>query len=231
MSNWRSQVDFYSLFGNYFEISKLTRSDTFQMAEFILYSSETFVVSAWGLIYLIIACLGGVVTNALNLEEDSLQDHTHAHSINDPGHAHHYDDKYFQDHVNDFPSWAFEDHADERMDQSHDRISAYAKTGITMSVNGVSGGARISSETKPKNMNVVYIIKVCWIKKAYQFFVLKAFMDLVFLFMQVTLIFPYNECPNECRFNTLFPGTFHQNHRGPIFEECIPLQIYFIFFF
>ena len=72
------------------------------MAEFILYSSETFVVSAWGLIYLIIACLGGVVTNALNLEEDSLQDHTHAHSINDPGHAHHYDDKYFQDHVNDF---------------------------------------------------------------------------------------------------------------------------------
>ena len=80
MSNWRSQVDFYSLFGNYFEISKLTRSDTFQMAEFILYSSETFVVSAGGLIYLIIACLGGVVTNALNLEEDSLQDHTHAHS-------------------------------------------------------------------------------------------------------------------------------------------------------
>ena len=105
---------------------------------------------------------GGIVTNALNLEEDSLQDHTHESRLNDPGHAHRYDDKYFQDHVNGFPSWAFEDYADERLDQSHDSISAYATTGITMSVNGVSGiGARISSETKPKNMNVVYIMKVC----------------------------------------------------------------------
>ena len=40
------------------------------------------------------------------------------------------------------------------------RQTDHGKSGISMSVTGVQG-ARKGSETKPKNMNVVYVMKVC----------------------------------------------------------------------
>ena len=37
---------------------------------------------------------GGIVADALNMEEDSMQSHTHSHTLNDPGHTHPYKDMY-----------------------------------------------------------------------------------------------------------------------------------------
>ena len=105
---------------------------------------------------------GGLVEDALNLEEDSLQDHIHSHSFNDPGHVHPYIDRYYTGGAGSGRNGPVsEDTNGGPWDGKSDRISSSGKTGITMSVNGVSD-ARTSSETKPKNMNVVYIMKVCW---------------------------------------------------------------------
>ena len=99
---------------------------------------------------------GAIVADALNFEEDSIQSHTHSHTLNDPGHTHPYKDKYScrRNYVN-HDNTQYIDNCEE------DRTTSSAKTGITMSITGVSGDARTSSETKPKNMNVVYIMKVC----------------------------------------------------------------------
>ena len=42
----------------------------------------------------------------------------------------------------------------------HKRTCDSGKTGISMTIDGVSG-AREIAETRPKNMHVVYIMKVC----------------------------------------------------------------------
>ena len=52
----------------------------------------------------------------------------------------------------------FGDNDDIRWDK--ERTSALSKTGISISVNEVNG-ARTSTETRPKNMRVIYIMKVC----------------------------------------------------------------------
>ena len=98
---------------------------------------------------------GGIVADALNMEEDSMQSHTHSHTLNDPGHTHDYKDKYTckRNYVN-------HDNVHYISNCEMDRVTEKNTTGITMSINGVSD-ARASSETKPKNMNVVYIMKVC----------------------------------------------------------------------
>ena len=103
---------------------------------------------------------GGLETDVLNVEEDSLQEHTHAHTINDPGHTHQYGDIYFDhwDNVNGEAWLAFGDNDDLRRD--HLRTNYLSMSGISISVNEVNG-ARTSTETRPKNMRVVYIMKVC----------------------------------------------------------------------
>ena len=104
---------------------------------------------------------GGLVEDALNLEEDSLQDHIHSHSFNDPGHVHPYIDRYHSRQAgNDKYGPSSEDTNGGPWDGITHQTSSSGKTGISMSVNGVSD-ARTGSETKPKNMNVVYIMKVC----------------------------------------------------------------------
>ena len=103
---------------------------------------------------------GGIEAEVLYVEEDSLQAHTHAHTFNDPGHTHIYQDKYFI-HYNNYngEAWLhFGDNDDIRWDK--ERTSALSKTGISISVNEVNG-ARTSTETRPKNMRVIYIMKVC----------------------------------------------------------------------
>ena len=92
----------------------------------------------------------------LEKQEDSIQDHSHG--ILDPGHTHGYDDKY--------TAWEKEythPKADkilstgDQWDASHQSTSNAAKTGVA--VTGVVG-ARTDSETRPKNLRVVYIMKV-----------------------------------------------------------------------
>merc|ERR1719495_925340 len=101
---------------------------------------------------------GGIDSTMLQKQDDSIQGHTH--SVSDPGHSHGYDDKW--------PSWAHPainghwgpngaDTQTDRFDQSHPSTSNKAASGVK--VNGVQG-ARADSETRPKNIRVVYIMRV-----------------------------------------------------------------------
>ena len=53
-----------------------------------------------------------------------------------------------------------DDQGYDRWDHPHSKRTNSANSGITLSVGNVRGG-RKSSETKPGNMNVVFIMKVC----------------------------------------------------------------------
>ena len=89
----------------------------------------------------------------LTLEEDQMQDHKHG--LDDPGHIHQYDDKYTVDN-ND--SDGPQSNARGHFEMSHTRYTISSQTGIQ--VQGVSSGYRSGSETRPKNMNVIYIMRV-----------------------------------------------------------------------
>jgi len=96
----------------------------------------------------------------LTLEEDQMQDHKH--TLKDPGHAHPYVDKWpngdQQYHSNDhWGSAAGSDKAWDRWDQPHNAMTTTRASGVK--VENVSGG-RSGSETRPRNMNVIYIMKV-----------------------------------------------------------------------
>ena len=106
-------------------------------------------------------CFCGRLSDVLKVEEDSLQEHSHTSTISDPGHTHGY------------TNWGGNGGADGTPDPMANPTgdvfyfnypyhfqSDSAKSGISMSVTGVRG-ARKSSETKPKNMNVVFVMKVC----------------------------------------------------------------------
>ena len=103
---------------------------------------------------------GGHVSDALKFEEDSLQEHSHSSNVHDPGHKH--------GHTISAPNWSKDGLPDAIWDQpdvgtimyDHRRETDHVGTGISMSVTGVTG-ARKGSETKPKNMNVVFVMKVC----------------------------------------------------------------------
>ena len=99
----------------------------------------------------------GPDSSVLSLEEDQMQDHEH--NINDPGHTHPYKDFFRINregttyggsgalyHSND-PDWPGED-----------KTTSSQTTGVT--VTGVSSSYRHGDETRPKNMNVIYIIRV-----------------------------------------------------------------------
>ena len=91
----------------------------------------------------------------LNTEEDSLQAHTHG--VSDSGHNHGYDDKYTS--ILGIDGYWGPDGFDEmrKRDKSHASTSDSANSNIK--VTDVSG-ARTSGETRPKNIRVVYIMKV-----------------------------------------------------------------------
>jgi len=124
---------------------------------------------------------GGGDGEQLKMEDDQLQDHKHdisdpghKHSVIDPGHKHSYVDKY--------PNYAWpgydqghwgpggQGHSDtinDRYDKTHYSISSSATTGLNIGltttglhVGGVSSYYRKGSETRPKNMSVIYIMKV-----------------------------------------------------------------------
>ena len=104
---------------------------------------------------------GGLVSDALKVEEDSLQEHSHTSTVSDPGHSHDFthtaanggsdgDPDPLANPIGDAFYWEY----------PFQRQTYSAKSGISMAVTGVQG-ARKSSETKPKNMNVVFVMKVC----------------------------------------------------------------------
>ena len=101
---------------------------------------------------------GGTDSIVLQKQEDSLQAHTHA--VNDPGHTHGYNDKYPNWKANDkdkHPGPAHGNSDGDRWDKDHPSTSNNGKTNLK--VTGVQG-ARADSETRPKNMRVVYIMRV-----------------------------------------------------------------------
>ena len=103
---------------------------------------------------------GGHVSDALKFEEDSLQKHSHSSNVHDPGHKH--------GHTVYAGAFVPDGIPDPKLDQpdvgnvyyEYRRETEKVGTGISMSVTGVTG-ARKGSETKPKNMNVVFVMKVC----------------------------------------------------------------------
>jgi len=102
---------------------------------------------------------GAPDSDVLTMEEDQMQNHKH--SIHDPKHTHSYDDKYPNYDSNDHgymgPS-GWSDKTNDRFDKSHTRTTVSKATGVT--VQGISSGYRHGTETRPKNMNVIYIMKV-----------------------------------------------------------------------
>ena len=92
----------------------------------------------------------------LNLEDDQLQDHRHG--VTDPGHSHGYDDKFPSEPANGHKGPAGSDMQDEGWDVSHSSTSASSMTGLV--VEGVDSSCRGGEETRPRNMNVVFIIRV-----------------------------------------------------------------------
>ena len=100
---------------------------------------------------------GGMDGVQLNTEEDSLQAHTHG--VTDYGHSHGYDDKYPSNTEGIDGYWGPDgtDTASDRFDKSHSSTSNTATSNVK--VTDVSG-ARTSGETRPKNIRVVYIMKV-----------------------------------------------------------------------
>merc|ERR1712126_132292 len=104
---------------------------------------------------------GGIDGVMLQTQDDSIQSHTH--SVTDPGHAHGYIDKwpscaYFEKiHQDGIAGPKDCDKSRDRYDQSHASTSKRSFSGVK--VTGVQG-ARFDSETRPKNLRVVYIMRV-----------------------------------------------------------------------
>merc|ERR1712126_563755 len=104
---------------------------------------------------------GGMDGVMLQTQDDSIQSHTH--SVTDPGHAHGYIDKwpncaYFERiHQDGIAGPKDCDKSRDRYDQSHASTSKRSFSGVK--VTGVQG-ARFDSETRPKNMRVVHIMRV-----------------------------------------------------------------------
>ena len=97
---------------------------------------------------------GGLDANQLQTEEDSLQAHTH--DVSDSGHDHVYDDKYTtlrQDYrITSGGSYTYDYNADSHASTTNSATSNIKVTDVN--------GARTSDETRPKNIRVVYIMKV-----------------------------------------------------------------------
>ena len=101
---------------------------------------------------------GAPDSEVLTMEEDQMQDHKH--DFSDPGHTHRYDDKYPNYWGNDKGVWGppASDKIFDRYDKSHTSQTVSSLTGMT--VKGVSSGYNFGSETRPKNMNVIFIMRV-----------------------------------------------------------------------
>ena len=100
---------------------------------------------------------GGHQFEALNMQEDSMQDHTH--NLNDTGHTHAYVDRWMDGPYNGHAGTGIDpDHYYDSFNAPHNDRSSSSKSGII--VTNVKDG-RTDTETRPKNMKVTFIMKVC----------------------------------------------------------------------
>ena len=101
---------------------------------------------------------GGHDSLQLTLEEDQLQDHEHYVILTDPGHAHDYTDRYLdsQHSSSCTPTGCTHDYSNN---VAHSVTSFSGKTNISAEVTGVRTGNH-GTETRPRNMNVIFIIRV-----------------------------------------------------------------------
>ena len=98
---------------------------------------------------------GGLDEVQLQTEEDSLQAHTHG--ISDAGHSHPYDDKFpLKGGGVSCYDYRYCDNT-IKFDEKHGKTSSSAKTNIEVTA---VNGACTSDETRPKNMRVIYIMKI-----------------------------------------------------------------------
>ena len=117
---------------------------------------------------------GGPDSSMLTMEEDQLQDHKHVfsdpghyHGVTDPGHYHSYNDEVNENHYHDAGCGGSCGRADRANNKDNSRTTGHKSTGISVdsqstgvSVTGVTSSYRHGSETRPKNMNVIYIMRV-----------------------------------------------------------------------
>ena len=101
---------------------------------------------------------GGPDSLQLTLEEDQLQDHEHHVILTDPGHSHDYTDRYLGYHTtsNCATTGCTYDYSNNA---PHSDTSFSGKTNISAEVTGVRTGNH-GTETRPRNMNVIFIIRV-----------------------------------------------------------------------
>ena len=98
---------------------------------------------------------GGSDDMVLTLEDDQIMEHTHI--LNDPSHSHSYIDKHYsRDHEAKGPT--DHDTGYDQYNEPHTRTSDSASTGIT--ITGVSSDYNHGEENRPKNMGVIWIIRV-----------------------------------------------------------------------
>ena len=106
---------------------------------------------------------GGSDQDVLTLEEDMMQNHEH--SVHDSGHSHDYlDYSHFKDGVafteDDLWVWRFGTGVGSWSHQGYDSRTTFTSNGNGLSVKGVSDDFRSGAETRPRNMNVVFIMRV-----------------------------------------------------------------------
>ena len=93
----------------------------------------------------------------LKLEDDQLLQHEHIFS--DPGHSHSYVDTYYLDQNWDgYVGPEHIDHTNDRYDHHETKDTTSKSTGI--SVTGVTSAYRHGDENRPKNMGIIWIIRV-----------------------------------------------------------------------
>ena len=101
---------------------------------------------------------GGHDSLQLTLEEDQLQDHEHYVILTDPGHTHEYTDRYLGYHTTSQCATTGSS-CDYSNNAPHSDTSFSGKTNISAEVTGVRTGKH-GTETRPRNMNVIFIIRV-----------------------------------------------------------------------
>ena len=97
---------------------------------------------------------GGTDEDMLKMEEDQMQDHSH--DLVDPGHGHAISPGFYN---KKFYKGQGSSGAQDREGGTPSTATTSAATGITVA--GVTAGSgRYGDETRPRNMNVIYIIRV-----------------------------------------------------------------------
>ena len=103
---------------------------------------------------------GGSEQQVLEMEEDQIQEHEHLCSATASDHTHGYDAAKSGSDDGDICGTDVEGCTDkDTLVYTESRTTASARVSVSCSVRGVSG-ARTGKETRPKNMKVIYIIRV-----------------------------------------------------------------------